>query len=334
MSRYIVIGAGALGGLLAAQWTLAELPVTLVARGAQYEAIARDGIRIRRPHGDDVVRVHVVDSIGEALPTASDAIVLAVKSQDAESAIAAIAWQPLADAEGVVADLPILTVQNGLATEAVALRRFPTVIGVSVGIPSSHLEPGVVVSPAYPTVGAAWLGGYPKSLPGEEERHRVAFAAAGFAAYIEPDIAAAKRRKLLASLHNMVDVFAAEVEQAEDAEASLVEEARFVFARAKLPIAPPTLGVVPLEIGHVPGHVPGHLSTWQSFARGTTNEVDFLSGEVVLIAREHGLTAPLNAAVARALGAHAAHGGRPGEVPLPPEFVYDLLSRPRWSYSV
>jgi len=332
MSRYLIVGAGALGGLLAAQWTVAHVPVTLVARGAQYEAIARNGVRIRRPHGDDVVRVDVVDALSDARPTASDTIVLAVKSQDAESTIASIAWVPLVEGAGLVADLPILTLQNGLATEDIALRRFATVIGVSVGIPSSHLEPGVVVSPAHPIVGAAWLGGYPYPIPSEEERHRSAFAAAGFAAYVEPDIAAAKRRKLLASMRNVVDVFAAEVEEGEDAESALAEEARVVFARARLPIAPPPVDTIPLHIGDVPGHEAGHLSTWQSFARGTSNEVDFLSGEIVLVARQYGLRAPLNEAVARTLGEHGARHGRPGEIPLPATFAFDLLSRHEWSY--
>src|SRR4051794_3072549 len=218
MSRYIVVGAGALGALLAAQWTIANVPVTLVARGAALEAIARDGVRVRRPEGDEVIQVDVVGSIAEARPLPSDTIVLAVKAQDAEAAIAQIAWVALAHGSGVVADLPILTLQNGLATEEVALRRFDRVIGVSVGIPASHLEPGVVVSPARPVVGVAWIGGYPFSQPAEEERHRVAIARAGFAALIEPDIAAAKRRKLIANLRNVVDVFDASLEEAEYAE--------------------------------------------------------------------------------------------------------------------
>ncbi|GAA5030937.1 ketopantoate reductase family protein [Microbacterium fluvii] len=329
MSRYIVVGAGALGGLLAAQWTLAGVPTTLVARGAAREVIARDGLRIRRPHGDDVVRVDVVGSIADARPTAADTVVLAVKAQDAEGAIAAIAWVELADGTGVVADLPVLTLQNGISVEDIALRRFETVIGVSVGIPASHLEPGVVVSPAYPIVGAAWLGGYPQSLPGEEERHRVALARAGFATSVEPDIAAAKRRKLIANLRNVVDVFEATVDEAEHAEAALAAEARAVFAAARLAVAPPPFDGVRLQIGEVPAHDSGHLSTWQSFARGTSSEVDFLSGEIVLIARIIGVEAPLNTAVVRALGALSARGGRPGEVPLPVEFGYDLFTRDR-----
>ena len=172
------------------------MPVTLVARSRALEVIARDGLRIRRPHGDDVVRVDVVASIAQARPTAADTIVLAVKAQDAEATVAQIAWTPLVDGRGVVADLPILTLQNGLAAEDIALRRFHTVIGVSIGIPASHLEPGVIVSPAYPIVGAAWLGGFPASLPGEEERHRVALAKAGFATAVELGYSMARNRLL------------------------------------------------------------------------------------------------------------------------------------------
>ena len=329
MSRYLVVGAGALGALLAAQWTIAKVPVTLVARGGSYEAIRRSGVRVRRPDGDEVVAVEVVASIAEAEPLPSDTVVLAVKSQDAESAVAQIAWVPLADGSGFVADLPILTLQNGLASEDIALRRFARVIGVSVAIPASHLEPGVVVSPAEPVVGVAWIGGYPAPIPGEEERHRGAFAQARFAALIEPDISAAKRRKLIANLRNVVDVFDAPLEEQEYAEAELAEEARRVFEAAGLAVAPPSWNAPRLEIGEVPGHEPGHLSTWQSFARGTSSEVDFLSGEVALVARRHGLQAPLNAAVARELGALAARGGRPGEASLPPEFASASLLRER-----
>lgn len=332
MSRYIVIGAGAIGALLAAEWTKIRVPVTLVARGAALDVITAHGVRVRRPDGDEVVEVDVVESIAEAKPRLSDTIVLAVKSQDAEHAIADIAWQSLAGGAGVVADLPILTLQNGLATEEFALRRFDRVVGVSIAIPASHLEPGVIVSPGTPVVGVAWIGGYPRPLPSEEERHRVAFARAGFAAFIEPDIVAAKRRKLIANLRNVVGVFAGSLEEHEHAEEALTLEARRVFATARLPVAPAPWDAPRLEAAPVPGHEAGHLSTWQSFARGSTSEVDYLSGEIVLIARRHGIPAPLNAALARELGAHAARRGQPGLLPLPPEFASgSLLSeRVRW----
>jgi hypothetical protein len=57
--------------------------------------------------------------------------------------------------------------------------------------------------------------------------------------------------------------------------------------------------------------VGGRLSTYQSFARGTSSEVDHLNGEVVLLARRHGLEAPANAAVQRLLGRPAPDGDLP-----------------------
>ena len=329
MSRYIVVGAGAVGGLLAAQWTLAQVPVVLVAREEPARAtIAREGVCVRRPHGDETVPVEVVGSLAVARPTAADTLVLAVRAQHVDETLAAIAWTPLVDGRGVVADLPILTLQNGLAAERTALRRFDTVVGVSIGAPVALVEPGVVVAAAHPIVGAAWLGGYPQPLPSQEERHRLALAAAGFAASVEPDIAAAKRRKLVASLGNVVDVFDATIEQAEHAAAALAAEARAVLAAAGLAVAPARDGVR-LQVGEVAGHDPRHGAVWQSFARGASSEVDHLSGEVALLARLAGVAAPLNAAVARALGGLAHRGGAPGELPLPAEFGFDLVGAQR-----
>ncbi|MFT3798315.1 ketopantoate reductase family protein [Microbacterium sp.] len=312
--RYLIVGAGAIGAFLAAQWTLAGVATVLVARGRALEAIARDGVRVRRPHGDEIVRVEVVGALADAQPTAADVVVLAVKSQDAESALTQIAWLPLADGTGLVADLPILTLQNGLATEDLALRRFRRVIGVSVAIEASHLEPGVVVATSYPLVGLVWLGAYPFSDPDAEAKHSAAFRAGGFATWVEPDIAAAKRRKLIGNLHNGVEVFDSEPDELEAALRAVRAEARALFDELGLPVAPPTADAR-LEIETVPGHSSG-LSTWQSFARGASSEGDYLNGEVTWLARRHGRTAPLNEAVQRGLGALAARGGKPGEMSL------------------
>ncbi|WP_159498250.1 ketopantoate reductase family protein [Microbacterium sp. 18062] len=319
--RYLIVGAGAIGALLAAQWTLAGIPAVLIARGRQLEAIRRNGVRVRRPQGDETVPVTVASAIDEASPARADTVVLAVKSQDAETAVAAIAWRPLVDG-GVIADLPILTLQNGLAAEDVALRRFARVTGVSIGIAASHLEPGVVVSPSWPVIGVAWLGGHPAASAQSDERHRAAFERAGYAAFVEPDIAAAKRRKLLGNLRNVVEVFRASEEELVRATDDLRDEARGLFERLGLPVAAdPDPGAIRLRIEPIDGHEPGHLSTWQSLARGASVESDYLSGEIVLLARRAGLAAPRNAAIQRALGVLAGSGGAPGTAPLPPELA-------------
>jgi 2-dehydropantoate 2-reductase len=58
----------------------------------------------------------------------------------------------------------------------------------------------------------------------------------------------------------------------------------------------------------------GQQSTWQSFARGTSSEVDYLNGEIVRLGRLHGVAAPQNAAFQRAAARLARDGGKPGSL--------------------
>ncbi len=55
-------------------------------------------------------------------------------------------------------------------------------------------------------------------------------------------------------------------------------------------------------------------STWQSVARGGTIESDFLNGEIVLLARLHGGSAPLNEAVLHRVNRAVAAGVTAGSL--------------------
>ena len=104
--RIAIIGAGAIGGLLAARLTAAGEDVCVVARGAQKDAIGRIGLKvIGLPDGELHVRPRVVSSIGEAGP--QDLIVLGVKAHQ----VAAIA--PDINA-ALGPQTMILTAQNGI----------------------------------------------------------------------------------------------------------------------------------------------------------------------------------------------------------------------------
>ena len=104
--RICIIGAGAIGGLLAARLTAAGEDVCVVARGVQKDAIGRIGLKvIGLPDGELHVRPRVVSSIGEAGP--QDLIVLGVKAHQ----VAAIA--PDINA-ALGPQTMILTAQNGI----------------------------------------------------------------------------------------------------------------------------------------------------------------------------------------------------------------------------
>nr|BFE57594.1 2-dehydropantoate 2-reductase N-terminal domain-containing protein [Dactylosporangium thailandense] len=311
MTRYVVIGGGAVGGLLAAQLTLAGIPSVLVARGAQLDAIRAGGLRVRRPHGDDVVPLAVAGGPDEVRLTAGDVLVLATKAQDAESALSAWAWRPVHDG-GPAADLPVVTLQNGLATEDDALRRFGRVYGATVAVAASYLVPGEVVNPSFPVVGVLWIGRYPHGRDDEQERIAADLTAAGFGVHSVPDITAWKARKLLGNVRNGLDLLDGTDEEKARAGALLTAEAEAVYAAAGI-VAAEALGAASvLTFEPVPGHVPGRLSTWQSFARGTSSEVDHLNGEIVRLGRRHGVATPVNERLQRLLGAQAAAGRPPG----------------------
>ena len=78
--RICVFGAGAIGGLLAARLTAAGEDVSVVVRGAQKDAIARNGLKVfGLPEGELNVWPRVAGAIVDAGP--QDLIVLAVKAR-------------------------------------------------------------------------------------------------------------------------------------------------------------------------------------------------------------------------------------------------------------
>ena len=301
--RYVIIGGGAIGGALAAQLVPAGHDVVLVARGEHGRSIAERGLTVRRPTGVDVVPVTVATSAAHVRLRPTDVLVLATKTQDAEAALVEWAWQPV-DGGGVAADLPIVTYQNGLATEDLALRRFSRVYGATIGIAASFTKPGEIVSPSLPpAVGVVWLGRYPSGLDDVARSLVDDLVGAGFQAWAVDEIRRSKAAKLLGNVGNGLDLLEGDDDERAAARAALRRESVEVLAAAGVGLPPGgTLAAATLDILPVEGHVAGRLSTWQSFARGTSSEVDYLNGEVVLLARRHGIAAPLNERLQRLLG--------------------------------
>jgi 2-dehydropantoate 2-reductase len=103
--RFCVVGAGAIGGVLAANLARAGAEVTAVARGAHLARIRDRGLTLREEGSEEVVRVRAVDRVGEAGP--QDVIFLAVKAHQ----VAAVAAE-VAAAAGP--GTTIVTAQNGI----------------------------------------------------------------------------------------------------------------------------------------------------------------------------------------------------------------------------
>lgn len=84
MTRVAVLGAGAIGGTIAARMALAGHATTVVARGAHLSAIEANGLRFREGDRDRCVDVTATDdasAIGDA-----DVLFICVKAHDLETA--------------------------------------------------------------------------------------------------------------------------------------------------------------------------------------------------------------------------------------------------------
>ena len=99
-----VIGAGAIGGHIAAKLAAAGERVTVVARGAHLKAIRERGLKLKENGEEIVARVEATDRIAEA--GGADLIVLGVKAHQLSPIAAEVA-------SIVTPSTTLMTTQNG-----------------------------------------------------------------------------------------------------------------------------------------------------------------------------------------------------------------------------
>ncbi|MER6558125.1 2-dehydropantoate 2-reductase N-terminal domain-containing protein [Streptomyces sp. NPDC001027] len=322
--RYVIIGAGAVGGTIAGRLAEAGQQVVLVARGAHRAALAADGLRLRVPEGLLTFRLPVVESPAElGVLRADDVLVLAVKTQDAESALRT--WGPVpVEGGGAAAErLPLFCAQNGVESPRLALRRFRHVYGVCVWLPSTHVDPGMIAAAGAPLTGILHLGRHPHGVDDTVRRVAADLEKARFEAPVAPDVSRWQYAKLLSNLANALEAVSGPVgdPRAEALYARVRAEGESVLRAAGIPYASADeqraargdkITLVPLD-----GAPRGGGSSWQSLSRGTgTIEADHLNGEIVLLGRLHGVPTPLNELLQRLANEFARERRAPGSLPL------------------
>jgi 2-dehydropantoate 2-reductase len=263
-----------------------------------------------------------------------------VKAQDAAAALDAWAWQPVAGGGVAAHTLPVCCAQNGVAGERLALRRFRHVYAISVWLPATHLEPGVVEAQGAPKTGLLPIGRYPAGTDETARRISADLTDSTFLAPVSADIMHYKYGKLLSNLGNAVEaVFGptprpggsagggAGAGAGADGNAAAAAELRrrarqegeAVLAAAGIGHMNPgeltELGREQVRIEPVSGARRSGGSSWQSLIRSTGSiEADFLNGEIVLLGREHGVGVPVNELLQRLANQFAAERRAPGSI--------------------
>jgi 2-dehydropantoate 2-reductase len=317
--RYIVIGAGAVGGTIGGCLFQGGHDVVLVARGAHLDALRAQGLTLATPMGTHTLGIPAVAGPAELELRGDDVLILSTKGQDTVSVLEQWAWQPVRDAEEAAAGLlPVVCAQNGVANERIALRRFRQVYGMCVWLPATHLEPGVVAAQGIPCAGLLPVGRFPSGTDVFTQRFSAALAASRFLAPASDDVMRWKYGKLLGNLANAIEALCGPAAQDDDAR-ELRQRARAegiaVLRAAGIGHAPPeefnALRGDQVTYGAVGGAARSGGSSWQSLSRGTgTIEADFLNGEIVLLGRIHGVPTPVNETLQR-LANQAARARKP-----------------------
>ncbi|MGA8258438.1 MAG: 2-dehydropantoate 2-reductase N-terminal domain-containing protein, partial [Nocardioides sp.] len=302
--RYLVYGAGAVGGVIAARLHLAGVSTSVIARGEHLEAIRSDGLVLDAAPDRLVAPVLAAESAAEVDWTDDLVVLLCVKGHQTAAALDDLAAH-------APASIPMVCAQNGVANEAAALRRFERVYGLCVMLPSLHLEAGVVVQKCHPTPGILDLGRFPDGTDETAEGAAADLRSAGFESLARSDIMAWKHRKLIVNARGDVSALfepgpatsqLAELVAAEG-EAELRAAGITVVASAEDDARRGDVLQPRADIDRFAGN-----SLRQSLTRGLDSEIDYRAGEIVLLGRLHGVLTPANEFVQRT----ARDAGREG----------------------
>ena len=302
--RYIIIGAGAIGATMGGLLADGGHDVVLTARGEHADVLRRDGLTLRRPDRELHLRLPVF-AVPDLQLTTDDVLIVAVKSQHTESILNDLVGLEV-DGSTAGERLPLVSAQNGVSNEPAALRLFARVYGISLILPATHLEPGVVIAEGSPTAGVLRIGRYPSGLDEVTAALAGDLAECGFVAEEKSDVMAWKRSKLLSNLGNALEVL--EPADPDAVQAAAEAEAQRCFEAAQLSVispgefrAPPGDQARPVPVD---GHTRSGGSTWQSVQRGQGSiETDYLNGEIVLLGRQLGIDTPVNADIQRRMRA-------------------------------
>jgi len=318
--RYVVYGAGAVGGVVGALLHQSGHDVVLMARGAHLAAIRRGGLRLETPAGASTAHIAAVEGPDAVDWRDDDVVLLAVKS-DATMACA------LALAAAAPPTVSVVSLQNGVANEPALLRWFARVYGVCVMAPTGHLQPGVVEANCHPVPAVLDIGQYPDGLDDVAESVAGAFGDAGIVSQPRPDIMRWKYRKLMMNLGNAVQAVCSRGEGFDELRELIRAEGETALTAAGIePITEADdrerRGDI-LQAKEIPGRPRAGGSSWQSLERRTGSiETDYLNGEIVLLGRRYDVATPANELIRREAARLAGERGGPGSVD-----PKDLLAR-------
>ncbi len=310
--RFVLYGAGAVGGVVGTELHKAGIDVVLIARGAHLDALRTRGLRYETPFEDVTLPIRAVGHPAEIAPRDDDVFVLTMKTQHTEAAL-----RDLLAARGP--DIPVVCCQNGVANERFAARDFRQVYGMCVYLPAQFVEPGRVQSHGQPKRGILDLGLYPNGTDDLSGEIAGTLERGAIGAMPVPEVMRLKYAKLLTNLGNALGAVSPPGGMADEVLAMLRAEGRACLRAAGIgwagddEVRARRAGLV--EHGEIGGVRRVGGSSIQSLLRRTGDiETDYLNGEIVALGRRHGVATPANAVVQALANDLARRQAPPGSI--------------------
>lgn len=296
--RFGVMGSGGVGGYFGAALSRAGADVVLIARGEHLSEIKANGLAIEAGDGDFIAAVAATDSPSEA--GLCDVVLVAVKLWDTDATVEAIA--PMVGPETT-----IISLQNGIGAEPAFAARYggDRVFGGVAQISATIARPGVIAK--HSGFARIIFGEWGAHWPARAKALGEAFTKAGIENQHSDDIRAELWKKFifLVALSGSTAMtgkpIGAVLESPDDRAhfESLVRETHALSQALDIGLPAETVGQV---IGFTEG-LPYEMraSMAHDLIAGNRLELDWLSGAVIRMARDHGIATPANNKVVTAL---------------------------------
>jgi len=299
-----VIGAGAIGSLVAGYLKCKQKDVLLVGTAASVEAIKTGGLSISGVRGDFKVEIDIVSRLDRPC----DLAVLAVKTQDVERAIK--------DNSAFLKDSAVLTTQNGVQADNIVSRLIlkEKIISSIVMFGSTCIEPAKVVH----NFEGSWIIGRVFSANDKDLQATAAILGEIFPVVVTGNIQGMKYLKIFVNANNCIPALLGMSMQDAFADTNvsrisiaiwlegfniitkagirLVSLPDFPLERLAKLLSLPVLEAAKIFSGIMVNlsKEPLYGSILQSIKRGRPSEIDYINGEFANIARQNGIDAPLN----------------------------------------
>ena len=299
-----VIGAGAIGAVVAGYLTKAGQDVFLVGRPDQVQAINTHGLTIKGARGSENIHVRTATRLDKPY----DLVIFTVKTQDLEKAFEQ-------NSEYLGTGL-VLTSQNGVQADHLLSSHFDRSRQMSsiVMFGATYVKPGEVTF----NFEGDWIIGRPLT-PLDPTVHKVGeVLGKAFKVVISPDIMGMKYLKLFVNFNNCIPALVGKSMQETFADLDLcrlsmmllkegldiVRQAKIemvsmpdfpkekIFGLANMPLEQ-SAGIINKTLTGL-SKEPLYGSILQSILRGKTSEIEFINGEVVHLAKHLHGHAPLN----------------------------------------